>query len=957
MKIQRLTARLAISTILGAFGIFNTFGQTSAFSYQGKLTDAGVPANGAYIMQFGLWNAATSGTSIGILSDLNVNVRDGVFNVQLDFGAAAISGNDLYLEVSVKKLPGDTYTTLTPRQQILSAPHAIKSGTAGSSEDSAKLGGVDAARFVQSDANGNVTLIGNLTVAGSTTYDTVNAATQFNLGGNRVLTSDGSGNLVLGSDTGTAPTPKGSSLAGPSKAQTSTGVANTFLGNLAGFNNTSGSRNTFAGQSGGFGNTTGGSNTFIGAVAGFSNTIGGYNSFFGDSAGWLNTLGSNNVFLGTWAGSNNTSGNRNTISGFNSGGGCDVFPCGFDMTGNDNSFYGYVSGLRATTGSQNSYFGMNSGLNNQSGSNNSFFGAKAGQGNTADDNSFFGSEAGLTNTSGQFNSFFGRSAGQANTTGMSNSLFGYHAGFVNTTGSFNAFFGLEAGSSNTTGQANSFFGLVAGSQNTIGNYNAFFGGSAGQNNVSGERNSFFGISAGANSLGSLNSFVVNSAGLSNTNGSNNTLIGAGSDVASGSLTNATAIGGGAVVSQSNSVVLGNNANVGIGTSAPTAKLEVVGDAKVSGAGNGVIFPDGTKQTTAATGAGTVVTSVNGLNNAVTLAAGPNVTITPAGNTLTIAAASSPAGILNQTSQQAGANFNIDGTGTANKFDATQYNSYGIRILATPPESYNLLVGFSAGSNLRFGVGDTLVGFESGLNTTDGSDNAIFGSFAGRQLTTGGGNTFLGTYTGGSVTTGGDNTLVGDNAGDGLLTGTNSTALGRNAKLGPNVSFATAIGAGALATTDNTIVIGRATDTVTIPGTLTKAAGSFRIDHPLDPYNKYLFHSFVESPDMMNVYNGNITTDANGEATVLLPGYFEALNKDVRYQLTVIGTFAQAIISEEVSGNKFKIRTDKPNVKVSWQVTGIRKDPYAEKNRIVPEVEKPASEKGKLQNPDVYGEKP
>ncbi len=142
--------------------------------------------------------------------------------------------------------------------------------------------------------------------------------------------------------------------------------------------------------------------------------------------------------------------------------------------------------------------------------------------------------------------------------------------------------------------------------------------------------------------------------------------------------------------------------------------------------------------------------------------------------------------------------------------------------------------------------------------------------------------------------------------------------------------------------------------VHVAGTLSKSAGTFKIDHPQDPANKYLVHSFVESPDMMNVYNGNATTDANGFATVELPGYFMSLNKDFRYQLTAIGTFAQAIVSQEVANNKFVIQTDKPNVKVSWQVTGIRKDPYADQNRIVPEVEKEPENRGKYLNPEAYG---
>jgi hypothetical protein len=85
---------------------------------------------------------------------------------------------------------------------------------------------------------------------------------------------------------------------------------------------------------------------------------------------------------------------------------------------------------------------------------------------------------------------------------------------------------------------------------------------------------------------------------------------------------------------------------------------------------------------------------------------------------------------------------------------------------------------------------------------------------------------------------------------------------------------------------------------------------------------------------MNIYSGNITTDANGSATVELPGYFETLNIDYRYQLTVLGQFAQAIIESKIKSNRFTIRTDKPNVEVSWQVTGIRNDEYAKQHPFI-----------------------
>lgn len=142
--------------------------------------------------------------------------------------------------------------------------------------------------------------------------------------------------------------------------------------------------------------------------------------------------------------------------------------------------------------------------------------------------------------------------------------------------------------------------------------------------------------------------------------------------------------------------------------------------------------------------------------------------------------------------------------------------------------------------------------------------------------------------------------------------------------------------------------------VNVTGVLSKGSGTFRIDHPQDPENKYLVHSFVESPDMMNVYNGNIITDSTGTAVVDLPAYFEAENVNFKYQLTVIGVFAQAIVAEEVHNNQFTIKTDKPGVKVSWQVTGVRNDKFAQAHPVIVEEEKAPEDKGKYLHPYLYG---
>jgi hypothetical protein len=148
--------------------------------------------------------------------------------------------------------------------------------------------------------------------------------------------------------------------------------------------------------------------------------------------------------------------------------------------------------------------------------------------------------------------------------------------------------------------------------------------------------------------------------------------------------------------------------------------------------------------------------------------------------------------------------------------------------------------------------------------------------------------------------------------------------------------------------------------VLVSGNLIKPAGSFKIDHPLDPANKYLSHSFVESPDMMNIYNGNVTTGDRGYATVELPDWFEALNRDFRYQLTVIdetdgAEFVQAKVVHGVKGNRFTIRTSKPETKVSWQVTGIRHDAWADTHRIPLEEEKKDKEAGKYLHPELFGQ--
>jgi hypothetical protein len=130
--------------------------------------------------------------------------------------------------------------------------------------------------------------------------------------------------------------------------------------------------------------------------------------------------------------------------------------------------------------------------------------------------------------------------------------------------------------------------------------------------------------------------------------------------------------------------------------------------------------------------------------------------------------------------------------------------------------------------------------------------------------------------------------------------------------------------------------------------------AFQIDHPLDPRNKYLVHNAVESSEMKNVYDGVARLDKEGTAWVELPEWFEALNGDFRYQLTAVGGSAPELhVAEEVSENRFKIAGGEEGMKVCWQVTGSRKDPWAAANPFEVEQEKPEEERGRYLEPSLY----
>jgi hypothetical protein len=239
--------------------------QTTSFTYQGRLTDSGASANGNYDLQFTLWDALSGGTQQPQPSPVTatrsaVAVANGIFTVQLDFGASAFPGANRFLEIGARLSGVGAFTILSPRQPITPTPYAIRSLNA-SSADAVTVNGVPggSGNYIQNSASAqassNFNISGNGTAGGTLSGGTVNATTQYNIGGTRVLSFGvfgvGQANLFVGFDAG----------------QNTTGFDNSFVGANSGFSNTSGRHNSFFGVGAGVSNVLGGSNTAIGYVA------------------------------------------------------------------------------------------------------------------------------------------------------------------------------------------------------------------------------------------------------------------------------------------------------------------------------------------------------------------------------------------------------------------------------------------------------------------------------------------------------------------------------------------------------------------------------------------------------------------------------------------------------------------------------------------------------------------
>jgi hypothetical protein len=197
-------------------------------------------------------------------------------------------------------------------------------------------------------------------------------------------------------------------------------------------------------------------------------------------------------------------------------------------------------------------------------------------------------------------------------------------------------------------------------------------------------------------------------------------------------------------------------------------------------------------------------------------------------------------------------------------------------------------------------------------------------------------------------------LIADGKGPGPTSGVGVQTVGSQAALiasNPGSGTSAILAGTALAGQFNGSVIVSAT---LIADTIIGRVKMFEIDHPLDPERRILRHATVESPEIKNVYDGVAVLDPAGECVVGLPAWFEALNGDFRYQLTCLGAHAPVYIGEEIRDNQFRISGGAPGLKVSWMVTGIRRDASARAHCLPVEEDKPAGEQGLFLDPAAYG---
>jgi hypothetical protein len=331
-----------------------------------------------------------------------------------------------------------------------------------------------------------------------------------------------------------------------------------------------------------------------------------------------------------------------------------------------------------------------------------------------------------------------------------------------------------------------------------------------------------------------------------------------------------------------------------------------------------------------------------------------------------------------------------GIGVFGEATASSGNTYGMYGRASSSSGIGVFGEATASSGSVYGVqgrasSDSGIGIFGEATATSGSTRGILGRSSSTsgvgvlgEATATSGNTYgvyghasstagVGVFGGATATsgpaTGGQFFTRSDN-GTGVYgyaystTGTNFGVVGRS----ESPSGRGVVGVAEASTGTNYGVLGRTNSSANGWGVYANgrlgASGtkSFQIDHPLRPETHFLNHFCIEAPEPYNLYRGTVTLDANGEAWVQLPDYFEAINRDASYHLTPIGAAMPNLhVAVEIQGNRFKIAGGAPFKKVSWEVKAVRNDPWVQQYGYQTEQEKPKEYQGLYLHPELYGQ--
>jgi hypothetical protein len=978
---KRMRAKLVVLVLAAAAPI--AYGLGTAFTYQGRLADAGSPATGVYDLEMKLFDAASGPAQVGPTLTLdNVTVSSGLFTVSLDFGATVFDGNDRWLEIGVR--PGASsgaFTAVSPRQPLTPAPNALYSLSAGAvswtnvsgtpagfadGQDDGLTAVVNGGGVTGAVAGSTLTLGSDATVQrrtagsplacatgeylqavgqdGSPTCVTDEAGVRWSLTGNpgtnpnlhfvgttdfqplhlvaggqralRLEWSSDSPNVIGGSSSNAVTTGvRGAFIGSGGQGGLGNQVAGNFSVVAGGLGNVAGGVGEYATVGGGQGNTA--SQYHATVSGGQANTASGYFSVvpggFGNQAGgFLSFAAGQQAKVRDAVASGDGNGDEGTFVWADSSA-----PGNFVSTGPNQFLVRAAGGVGINKNNPtaaldvNGEIRANGEIHGTTGLTLSALALSSASGTLGTTTS--APLKFLTNNQQALRlewalespNVIGGNSWNSATSGVRGAFIGGggHDGLGNqVAGNFSV---VAGGLGNIAGGVGEYATVGGGQGNTASQYHATVSG--GQANTA---SGYFSVVPGGfgNQAGGFLSFAAGSqakvrdaTGSGDSNGDEGTFVWA-DDSAPGSF----------VSTGPNQFLVRAAGGVGINKNNPAAALDVNGSAIMTGF-----------RLTAAPAAGRVLTSDASGNGSWQTASGHD----HFGQTWT------------GTTQTA---LGLSGSNTGSTWFNLGNTSAG-------GKQWNLI---STGSGAVEGAGKLLLRNATDnrvVMTLQGTGEVGIGTTSpATPLDIG-----IGTYRvqfrdEGGVTPGLN--LGGSGGNAGIL------RVRRKLEIFPN-DAATSAGALDIRNTAGgaTISFDGATGNASFSGTVSKAGGSFKIDHPLDPLNKYLYHSFVESPDMMNIYNGNATTDERGDAVVELPCWFEALNRDFRYQLTVIGdgVWARARVSRKIQGGRFTIQTDVPYVEVSWQVTGVRQDAFAEAHRIPVEQDKPAEERGTLLYPGAY----